>query len=130
GALVVFFLVLSGRGRVSTSPERRPIGIARKSLHRVGRWLSSPLIPAAIFCLGLASFAMVSGGWFDSPAARDVRASSVSAAAGSGLDELAAEQIVANRRLVVVMLEPGADPAGRCDSFTRSAAGSLVVVLA
>ncbi len=80
-------------------------------------------------CLAFAGWALWSAGLLDGPVARDVRTSSVYVAPALDVDEEAAEQIIGNRRLVVVFLEPGADLRDTCRTLTRAAAGTLVVVL-
>lgn len=98
-------------------------------MRRIGR-LATPFGLAVVVCLALAGWALWSGGVLDGPVARDVRVSSVYAAPGSGLDEAAAERVVGNRRLVVLLLEPGGDPRAGCDAVRHAADGTLVLALA
>jgi hypothetical protein len=91
--------------------------------------LRSPFGLAVLACLLLAGWALWSGGILDSAIARQVRSSSVYAAAGTGLDTEAAERVIGNRRLVVVLLPSGADRRGACKQVKRAAAGTLVLVL-
>jgi hypothetical protein len=90
----------------------------------------SPFGLAVLACLMLAGWALWSGGILDGPIARQVRASSVYAAPGIGLDREAAERVLGNRRLVVIMLAPGtADLRQGCDAARQAAKGTLVLVL-
>ncbi|MFI5835002.1 hypothetical protein ACIA5A_15155 [Micromonospora sp. NPDC051300] len=84
---------------------------------------------AVLACLALAGWALWSGGLFDSPAARQVRASSVYAAPGVDLDRAAAERVIGNRRLVVLIMRPGTDLAGTCDDTERATQGTLVLAM-
>ncbi|MEV4701946.1 hypothetical protein [Actinoplanes sp. NPDC049316] len=99
-------------------------------MSRIRRFLATPFGLAVLACLALAGWALWSGGVLDGPDARDVRTSSVYAAPGTGLDEAAAERVVGNRRLVVLLLEPGADLRAGCDRVRHAADGTLVLVLA
>ncbi|UQU67889.1 hypothetical protein COUCH_17115 [Couchioplanes caeruleus] len=99
-------------------------------MSRIGRFLATPFGLAVLACLALAGWALWSGGVLDGTVARDVRTSSVYAAPGTGLDEAAAERVVGNRRLVVLLLEPGADLRQGCDRVRHAADGTLVLVLA
>ena len=99
-------------------------------MRRIGQFLATPFGLAVVACLALAGWALWSGGVLDGPVARDVRVSSVYAAPGSGLDEAAAERVVGNRRLVVLLLEPGAEPREGCDAVRQAANGTLVLALA
>ena len=83
---------------------------------------------AVAACLVLAGWALWSGGILDGPVARQVRTSSVYAAPGTGLDRAAAEQVIGDRRLVVVLTAPAADLRDTCDQVRRAAAGTLVLV--
>jgi hypothetical protein len=94
------------------------------------RWVTTPFVLAVLGCLVLAGWAVWSGGALDGTVARHVRTSSVYAAPGVGLDVAAAEKVIGNRRLVVVMLRPGADLSGGCGKLKRAAAGTLVLLLA
>ncbi|MDG4765037.1 hypothetical protein O7632_13145 [Solwaraspora sp. WMMD406] len=97
------------------------------------RWLlrfaGTPFGLAVLGCLMLAGWALWSGGALDGPIARDVRTSSVYAAPGVAVDERAAEQVIGNRRLVVVFLAAGADLREGCDDVRRAADGTVVLVL-
>ncbi|MFF0175277.1 hypothetical protein ACWD6L_20045 [Micromonospora profundi] len=84
---------------------------------------------AVLACLVLAGWALWTGGVLDGPAARQVRTSSVYAAPGVDLDRAAAERIIGNRRLVVLLLEPGADLRKGCRQVVRAADGNVVLVL-
>jgi hypothetical protein len=78
----------------------------------------------------LAGWALWSGGILDGPAARQVRSSSVYAAPGVDLDQAAAERVIGNRRLVVLILAPDTDHLrDGCDSVRQAAKGTLVLVL-
>ncbi|MET0422998.1 MAG: hypothetical protein ABW046_03940 [Actinoplanes sp.] len=91
--------------------------------------LRNPFGLAVLACLILAGWALWSGGILDSKIARQVRSSSVYAAPGTGLDTAAAERVIGNRRLVIVLLPAGADRRGACKQVKRAAAGTLVLVL-
>lgn len=93
------------------------------------RLLLTPFGFGVLGCLVLAGWSLWSAGLLDGPVARDVRTSSVYAAPGIDLDEAEAERIIGNRRLVVVMLEPGADLDGECDRLGRAAAGTVALLL-
>lgn len=95
----------------------------------LGRFVATPFGLAVLGCLVLAGWALWSGGVLDGPIAREVRSSSVYAAPGVDLDEPAAERVIGNRRLVVVLLAPGADLRDGCDSVRRAAEGTLVLLL-
>ena len=101
----------------------------RRTRLRTTRWLTTPFVLAVLGCLVLAGWAVWSGGVLDGTVARQVRTSSVYAAPGVGLDVPAAEKVIGNRRLVVVMLRPGADLSGTCHRVERAAAGTLVLLL-
>ncbi|SCL25183.1 hypothetical protein GA0074692_1911 [Micromonospora pallida] len=93
------------------------------------RLFGTPFGLASLGCLVLAGWALWTGGILDGPIARDVRASSVYVAPGVELDEAAAERIIGNRRLVVLLLEPGADGSDACDAVRRAADGTVVLIL-
>ncbi|MFI9529501.1 hypothetical protein [Micromonospora rosaria] len=99
----------------------------------VRRWLgdlvSTPFGLAVLACLVLAGWALWSGGLLDGPVARQVRTSSVYAAPGVDLDRAAAERIIGNRRLVVLMMAPGADLRAACQDVGQAAKGTLVLVM-
>jgi hypothetical protein len=103
---------------------RRPV-----TRHPARRWLTTPFVLAVLGCLVLAGWAVWSGGVLDGTVARAVRTSSVYAAPGVGLDVPAAQQVIGNRRLVVVLLGPGADLSGTCHKVERAASGTLVLLL-
>jgi hypothetical protein len=90
----------------------------------------TPFGLAVAACLILAGWALWSGGILDGPIARQVRSSSVYAAPEVGLDQAAAERIIGNRRLVVVMLAPETEHLrDACDAVRQAAKGTLVLVL-
>jgi hypothetical protein len=89
----------------------------------------TPYGMAVVACLILAGWALWSGGILDGPIARQVRSSSVYADPAVGLDQQAAERILGNRRLVVIMLAPGTDDLREgCDAARQAAKGTLVLV--
>jgi hypothetical protein len=96
---------------------------------RLVRLLTTPFGLAALGCVLLAGWALWSGGILDGPVARQVRSSSVYAAPGTGLDRAAAERVIGNRRLVVLLLGTGADLRAGCHSVRRAADGTLVLVM-
>jgi|GEM_PF-1890392 len=98
-------------------------------MSRLTRFIATPFGLATLACLALAGWALWSGGVLDGPIAREVRGSSVYAAPGVELDEPAAEQVIGNRRLVVLFLEPGADLRDGCRATERAADGTLVLAL-
>ena len=115
-----------GRGRAA-----RPAAVPTWTSWRI-RIVSAVATPfglAVLGCLVLAGWAGWTGGMLDGPIAREVRTSSVYAAPGVELDRAAAEQVIGDRRLVVVLLEPGADLQTGCASVRRAAAGTLVLLL-
>jgi hypothetical protein len=84
---------------------------------------------AVTACLILAGWALWSGGILDGPIARQVRSSSVYADPAVGLDQPAAERVLGNRRLVVIMLAPGTNDLRQgCDAARQAAKGTLVLV--
>jgi hypothetical protein len=89
----------------------------------------NPFALAVTACLILAGWALWSGGILDGRVAKQVRTSSVYAAPGTGLDRAAAERVIGNRRLVVILLAPGSDLSSTCHSVQRAAEGTLVLVL-
>ncbi|MEU4745795.1 hypothetical protein AB0G02_35770, partial [Actinosynnema sp. NPDC023658] len=93
------------------------------------RSLGTPFGVAVLGCLLLAGWAVWSGGVQDGPIARQVRSSSVYAAPGVEVDRAAAERVIGNRRLVVLLLEPGADRPQGCRDVRHAAEGTLVLVL-
>ncbi|MFI5932279.1 hypothetical protein [Actinoplanes sp. NPDC051494] len=101
----------------------------RRSRPGVLGFLVTPFGLAVLACLGLAGWALWSGGVVDGPMARQVRTSSVYAAPGTGLDVTAAERVIGNRRLVVLLLPADTEPRTGCDKVRRTAAGTLVLGL-
>ena len=90
----------------------------------------TPFGLAVVACLILAGWALWSGGILDGPIARQVRSSSVYAAPGIDLDRPAAERVLGNRRLVVIMLAPGTEDLRQgCDAARQAAKGTLVLVV-
>ncbi|MHA6619953.1 hypothetical protein [Pseudonocardia sp. DLS-67] len=98
----------------------------KRIMRQLGTWFGL----GTVACLLLAIWALWTAGLLEGPAARTVRTTSVYAAPGIGLDTAAAEQIIGNRRLVVVMLEPGSDLSAACDGLGNAAAGTLVLAMA
>src|SRR5688572_27811558 len=89
----------------------------------------TPFGLAVVACLILAGWALWSGGILDGPIARQVRSSSVYAAPEVDLDRTAAQQVIGNRRLVVIMLKPGTEDLRQgCDAARQAAKGTLVLV--
>jgi hypothetical protein len=95
----------------------------------VKRFLATPFGLATLACLVLAGWALWSGGILDGTVAREVRSSSVYAAPGTGLDTAAAERVIGNRRLVVVLLPPGADLRGTCKDIKGATQGTVALLL-
>ena len=98
-------------------------------MRRLLRLLATPFGLATLGCVLLAGWALWSGGILDGPIARQVRSASVYAAPGTGLDTAAAERVIGNRRLVVLLLAPGADLRAGCHAVRRAADGTLVLAL-
>jgi hypothetical protein len=96
----------------------------------IRRLLLTPFGLATLACLVFAGWAVWTAGAFDGPVAAKVRSSSVYAAPGTGLDTAAAEKAIGNRRLVVIMMRPGAKLSDTCHAVRRAAAGTLVVLFA
>jgi hypothetical protein len=96
---------------------------------RLRRFLGTPFGVAVLGCLVLAGWALWSGGVLDGPIAKQLRSSSVYAAPGVDLDQAAAERIIGNRRLVVAILEPGADLRDACHSVDPAAEGTVALML-
>ncbi|MGC4887228.1 hypothetical protein [Micromonospora sp. DT227] len=116
----------SGTARRRAGTARRPVGTVRRLL---GRLVGTAFGRAVLACLVLAGWALWTGGLFDGPAARQVRASSVYAAPGVELDRAAAERVIGNRRLVVLMMRPGSDLSEACDDTERATQGTLVLAM-
>jgi hypothetical protein len=104
-------------------PERR------RRLRLATNRLLNPFGIAVLACLILAGWALWSGGILDSKIARQVRVSSVYAAPGTGLDRPAAERVIGNRRLIVILLTPGSDLSSACHSVGGAAKGTLALVM-
>ncbi|WP_435153623.1 hypothetical protein [Micromonospora aurantiaca (nom. illeg.)] len=118
--------------RVATRPERTaaPRGAVATGPRRLlGRLVGTAFGRAVLACLALAGWALWTGGILDGPAARQVRGSSVYAAPGVDLDRAAAERVIGNRRLVVLIMEPGADLREACDDTERATQGTLVLAM-
>ena len=96
---------------------------------RTGQLLTTPFGLGVLGCLVLAGWALWSGGVLDGPVAWQVRSASVYAAPGVGLDVPAAERIIGNRRLVVLLMNPGADLREACHDVDRAAPGTLVLAM-
>ncbi|WP_433386879.1 hypothetical protein [Micromonospora sp. KLBMP9576] len=103
--------------------------MTRLHRQRIGAAFATPFGLATLACLVLAGWASWTGGLLDGPAARQVRTSSVYAAPGVELDRAAAERIIGNRRLVVLLLAPGADLRRGCHQVKRAADGNVVLLL-
>ncbi|QOC91401.1 hypothetical protein [Micromonospora craniellae] len=84
---------------------------------------------AVLACLVLAGWALWSAGVLDGPIARQVRAASVYVAPGVDLDQPAAERIIGNRRLVVLVMAAGDDLRAACDRTRQAAKGTLVLAM-
>ncbi|WP_240742077.1 hypothetical protein [Micromonospora zingiberis] len=91
--------------------------------------IGTTFVGAVLACLVLAGWALWSGGILDGPIAREVRASSVYVAPGIDLDRPAAERIIGNRRLVVLLMASGDDLRAACAQTTRAASGTLVLAV-
>ncbi|MDG4834494.1 hypothetical protein O7627_35080 [Solwaraspora sp. WMMD1047] len=120
----------AGRATGSAGRATGSAGRRSKLVGRLGRFVGTPFGFAVLGCLVLAGWALWSGGILDNAIARDVRSSAVYAAPGVDLDEAAAERIIGNRRLVVVILEPGASLRDGCDDVKSAADGTVVLLLA
>lgn len=96
---------------------------------RLGDLVGTPFGLAVLACAVLAGWALWTGGALDGPIAREVRTSSVYAAPGVDLDRAAAQRVIGNRRLVVVLLEPDADLRDACREVEHAADGTLVLVM-
>ncbi|MFE0592085.1 hypothetical protein [Micromonospora echinospora] len=117
-------------GRPAPEPPQRASAEAGDRLPaRAARLFGSPFGLGVLACLVLAGWALWTGGITDGPVAREVRNSSVYVAPGVDLDEAAAERIIGNRRLVVLLLAPGADLREGCRDVERAADGTVVLVL-
>lgn len=93
------------------------------------RFLATPFGLATLGCLLLAGWALWTGGILDGKIARQVRSASVYAAPGTGLDVAAAEKVIGNRRLVVVLLEPGADLRDACRGIDGATPNTVALIL-
>lgn len=93
------------------------------------RFVATPFGLAVVGLLVLAGWAVWSAGIFDNAMQRQIRTSSVYTAPGIDLNRSEAEQIIGNRRLVVVFLDRGADLAEACDDTEDAAAGTFVLLL-
>ncbi|MER7003827.1 hypothetical protein ABT297_12390 [Dactylosporangium sp. NPDC000555] len=102
---------------------------ASRVRRRTGQLLITPFGLGVLGCLVLAGWALWSGGVLDGPVARKVRSASVYAAPGVGLDVPAAERVIGNRRLVVLLMRPGADLREACHDVQRAASGTLVLAM-
>ncbi|MEV8511503.1 hypothetical protein [Dactylosporangium sp. NPDC051484] len=102
---------------------------ASRVYRRIGQLLTTPFGLGVLGCLVLAGWALWSGGVLDGPVARQVRSASVYAAPGVGLDVPAAERVIGNRRLVVLLMSPGADLRAACHEVERAASGTLVLAM-
>ena len=91
--------------------------------------LATPFGLATLGCLLLAGWALWTGGILDGAIARQVRSASVYAAPGTGLDTAAAERVIGNRRLVVVLLEPGAGLRDACKGIKRATPNTVALML-
>ncbi|OZM83133.1 hypothetical protein [Pseudonocardia sp. MH-G8] len=98
----------------------------KRIMLQLGTWFGLGIVA----CLLLAIWALWTAGPFEGPAAQTVRTTSIYVAPGIELDTAAAEQIIGNRRLVVLMLESGADLSAACDGLGNAAAGTLVLAMA
>jgi hypothetical protein len=96
---------------------------------RVRRLLGTSFAWATLGCLILSGWALWTGGILDGPVARAVRNSSVYVAPGVDLDPDAAQRVIGNRRLVVVVLEPGADLSRACGDIDGAAKGTVGLIL-
>ncbi|WP_231641043.1 hypothetical protein [Saccharomonospora sp. NB11] len=91
-----------------------------------------PILLIALLCLGVLGWSAWTGGFFDDEVESHVRTSSFYAAPEVDVDREAAERIIGDRKLVVIMLEPGADRDAldeRCEGHWNAAANTLMLVL-
>ncbi|PZG21265.1 hypothetical protein C1I95_07840 [Micromonospora craterilacus] len=93
------------------------------------RLVGTPFGRAVLACLALAGWALWSGGILDGPIARQVRSSSVYVAPEVDLDRAAAERVIGNRRLVVLLMAPGADLSDACGQTEQAAQGTVVLAM-
>ncbi|SCG80656.1 hypothetical protein [Micromonospora rifamycinica] len=119
----------AGRSRRQPADRSRRTGAAPSPRQRVVGLLGTPFGLAVLACLALAGWAVWSGGALDGPIARHVRTSSFYADPGLDVDRAAAERIIGNRRLVVVLRSPDADLRDTCKQVSRAADGTVVLVL-
>ncbi|MEU7617341.1 hypothetical protein AB0B27_14775 [Micromonospora rifamycinica] len=119
----------AGRSRRTGADRSGRTGADRSRRQRVVGLLGTPFGLAVLACLVLAGWAVWSGGALDGPIARHVRTSSFYADPGLDVDRAAAERIIGNRRLVVVLRSPDADLRDTCKQVHRAADGTVVLVL-
>ncbi|MFI9642485.1 hypothetical protein ACIG87_20910 [Micromonospora sp. NPDC051925] len=112
-----------------TRSAPRRAGVGRSRRQRLAGLLGTPFGLAVLACLVLAGWAAWTGGALDGPVARQVRTSSFYADPGLDVDRAAAERIIGNRRLVVVLRSPGVDLRGTCRQVRQAADGTVVLVL-
>lgn len=98
-------------------------------MRRVLRFVTTPFGVSTLLCLALAGWALWSGGVADNAIERKIRSASVYAAPGTGLDVAAAERVIGNRRLIVLLLPDGTPPRDGCRSVGSAADGTLVLAL-
>lgn len=103
--------------------------MTRALVQRLAHLLGTPFGLACFGCLLLAGWALWTGGVLDGAVAREVRGSSVYAAPGVELDTDAARRAIGNRRLVVVLLEPGADLREACRDIKGAARNTVGLIL-
>ena len=84
---------------------------------------------AVAACLVLSGWALWTGGILDNAAARQVRSTTFYAAPDVQVDRPAAERIIGNRRLTVLLYGPGEDLREACDDVRRAADGTLVLAM-
>lgn len=99
---------------------------------RLGSLLTTPFALMVLVCLAIVGWSAWTGGFFDDAVERHVRTSSFYAAPGVEVDREAAERIIGDRKLVVIMLEPNSDSdelRERCSGDWNAAANTLMLVL-
>ncbi|MEU8374616.1 hypothetical protein AB0C22_16015 [Micromonospora sp. NPDC048894] len=119
----------AGPSRPQRADPSRRTGAGPSRPQRVIGLLGTPFGLAVLACLALAGWAVWSGGALDGPVARQVRTTSFHADPGLDVDRAAAERIIGNRRLVVILRSPGADLRDTCKQVHRAADGTVVLVL-